>query len=199
MPVEVPKLRTIWIMLPDAVISERRDLWIALSDLFLDTDVRLSYPYVARVAAETPYSMDELEAIYRNEVAPIVEDNLLEVAGEWAMFPEEWLVSAIAARGAEPYVMLTGAIHDWQAVAHLTQRLRAMPPEERMARTQLWDRLKLLFMDPNPPMPKDLPIASLLREVLREDMQPAYLHEYSVPAGFEDTCRGWLESAETTR
>ena len=68
------------------LIAERRDVWIALSDLFLDTDVRLSYPYIARVLAASPYSTNELALIFQNEVAPAVESNLFEVAGRVGQF-----------------------------------------------------------------------------------------------------------------
>jgi hypothetical protein len=46
-------------------IAARRPVWIALSDLFLDTDVRLSFAYIARVLAEAPYSLDELRKMLK--------------------------------------------------------------------------------------------------------------------------------------
>ena len=49
MPPPPPKLRTI-----------REQVWIAQSDLFLDTDVRLSFAYIARVAAGSDEVGDDL-------------------------------------------------------------------------------------------------------------------------------------------
>jgi len=160
------------------IIAERREVWIAQADLFLDTDTRLSYAYIARVTAASPYTLEELEAICRDEVAPIVESNLLEVAGEWAMFPEDWLIGEIT-RHLEnypqiPYQMKTTALDDWRAVAVLVGALRGLLPEERSERTQLWHKLSKLFLDRNPPKPGDLPDPALIEYVFHHEMLPSY-------------------------
>ncbi len=103
----------------------RRAVWIAMSDLFLDTDVQLLYAHIARVCAESPFSQDELERIFREEVAPVLEPNLRSVAGEWAGFNEEWLVSAISHRKPGAAWMESLAMNDYRAVAILIERLRA--------------------------------------------------------------------------
>ncbi len=69
-----------------------------MSDLFLDTDVRLSYVYIVRVLAASPYSLDELQRILQDEVTPVLQHNLLQVAGEWAMFPEDWVIEQVSKR-----------------------------------------------------------------------------------------------------
>ena len=81
--------------LTDTEIEHRKPVWIALSDLFLDTDVTLSYEYIARVCAESRYSSNELRDILKHEVAPVVCFNLMSVAGEWVGFDEQWLVTRI--------------------------------------------------------------------------------------------------------
>ena len=58
-------------------IAIRRPLWIAMSDLFLDTDVSLFYEHVARVCADSPFTLEELDDIFQKEVAPVVGPNLL--------------------------------------------------------------------------------------------------------------------------
>lgn len=83
------------VKLTEAELVTRKPIWVALSDLFLDTDVTLSYDYIVRVCAESRYTTEELKFILDNEVAPAVSDNLLSVAGEWAGFDEEWLVNTI--------------------------------------------------------------------------------------------------------
>ncbi len=190
MPPPPPKLRTI-----------REQVWIAQSDLFLDTDVRLNYPHIARVTAGSPFSLEELEAICRDEVAPIVESNLLDIAGEWAGFPDDWLVDVITARLATnpkvPYAMDTDAIKQWHHVAHLVRALRALPPEIRETRVQLWHKLRSLFLDQSPPPPPDLPDWRHVDYVIREELWPAYgpaVEAYRVPSASEirDQTRLWL-------
>lgn len=107
----------------------RRAVWIAMSDLFLDTDVRLFYVDIARVCAESPYSQEELERIFREEVAPVVEPNLRSMAGEWAGFDEEWLVNTISARKPGGSWIGSIATDDYRAVALLIERLRALPSD----------------------------------------------------------------------
>jgi hypothetical protein len=109
--------------------AARRAVWIALSNLFLDTDVRLIYANTARVCAASPFSQEELERIFHEEVAPVVEPNLHAVAGEWAGFDEEWLVTAISARTPGRGWRESRATNDFRAVALLVERLRALPPE----------------------------------------------------------------------
>jgi hypothetical protein len=76
-------------------LAERVKVWIALSDLFLDTDVTLSYENIVRTCAESPYSNQELSQILVNEVSPVCAPNLLSIAGEWTSFDEQWLVNRI--------------------------------------------------------------------------------------------------------
>ncbi|GGI93465.1 DUF7079 family protein [Shewanella gelidii] len=76
-------------------IKSRKPVWIAFSDLFLDTDVTLIYDEIAQICSESEYSIAELKEILTEEVAPVVSGNLLSIAGEWAGFNEEWLVKQI--------------------------------------------------------------------------------------------------------
>lgn len=78
-----------------ADLEGRRQIWLALSDLFLDSDVTTSYDYIARICAASEYSADELYFILKKEVAPACAANLLCVAGEWAGFNEQWLEQRI--------------------------------------------------------------------------------------------------------
>ena len=76
-------------------IEARTPVWIALSYLFLDTDVTLSDEYIVRVCAQSPYSLDELFDILQNEVAPVCRHNLLLICGEWDFFDEAWLIKKV--------------------------------------------------------------------------------------------------------
>ena len=85
-----------------ADLHGRRPVWLALSDLFLDTDVNLFREANARTLAASPYSMDELDRILREEVYPVCSFNLTLVAGEWAGFDADWLERRILRGGPPP-------------------------------------------------------------------------------------------------
>jgi hypothetical protein len=104
-------------------IAIRRAVWVAMPDLCLDTDVSLSYAHIARVCAVSPFSLDELDAIFEKEVAPVVGANPLSIAGEWAGFDEEWLASRIV-EGPWHFPSVNLAGKDWEAVRKLVAEVR---------------------------------------------------------------------------
>jgi hypothetical protein len=73
----------------------REDVWIALSDLYLDTDVEPFIEPCAQLLAGSAFSRDELARILFEEVHPALVFNLLSVAGEWGSFDREWLCQRI--------------------------------------------------------------------------------------------------------
>ena len=83
-------------------LAGRRPVWLALSDLFLDTEVNRFREGNARTLAASAYSMDELDAILREEVYPACSFNLSQVAGEWAGFDADWLERRILRGGPPP-------------------------------------------------------------------------------------------------
>jgi len=74
----------------------RRAVWVALADQFLDTETRYLIPSAALRCVEAGLAA-EARDIWRDEVFPVVGHNLLDIAGDWAGWPEEWLVEQIAA------------------------------------------------------------------------------------------------------
>lgn len=76
-------------------LKPRKAIWLAFSDLFLDTDVTLFYDYIVNACASSDYSIDELATILKDEVAPACSFNLHEVTGEWAGFDADWLQNRI--------------------------------------------------------------------------------------------------------
>lgn len=139
------------VTLPEEIVAIRKPVWLALSDLFLDTDTRLSYAYIARTAATSPYSVEELGRILASEVAPVVQSNLDSVAGEWAGFHEEWLFESIAARlsrsGSKPIKLEEGVETDWRAVVCLVESLRRLDATGRSVRDSLWQAFCHLFLN----------------------------------------------------
>ena len=73
-------------------LEKRKPLWTAFSDLWLDTEVsQITLNYIAREMKASGYSLAELKHIYQHEVAPVIYQNLLVVAGEWDGFDQTWL------------------------------------------------------------------------------------------------------------
>jgi hypothetical protein len=160
-------------------MNPRHPVWIALSDLFLDTDTRLSFPYIARTLAASPYSDDELAAIFQNEVAPAVEFNLFDIAGEWAGFDETWLIDTITRRPPKPHKLrATATLLEFQATLGLAHHLRRLPEADRQPRVALWDLLSKLYRDRVCPPPSELAELALpraeLSRIFRAEVEPAY-------------------------
>ena len=80
----------------DKTLNIRKPLWLALSDLFLDTELQdYHYAHIAEAMKTSAYSLEEIEAILMLEVFPVCIVNLHSVAGEWAGFDEVWLSETI--------------------------------------------------------------------------------------------------------
>jgi hypothetical protein len=77
----------------EAVDANRLKIWQALSERFLDTEVNdITFAYIARVVIETGYSAKQVHDILWGEVFPVLESNLRSIAGEWAGWPDDWLL-----------------------------------------------------------------------------------------------------------
>lgn len=73
----------------------RESVWLALSELWLDTELDESdFRAIAQTLAASGFTPDELEAIYRLEVAPVVWLNAWTTAGVWTGFDADWLFEA---------------------------------------------------------------------------------------------------------
>jgi len=77
-------------------IEERKPIWIALSEFYLDVELQESdLSHIALMVFESPYSINKVKKINKYEVFPVLQPNLLSVAGAWAGFDEEWLINSI--------------------------------------------------------------------------------------------------------
>lgn len=114
-------------MAHDDEIATRRPVWIALSELFLDTGVEAALPDIARILAASPYPLEELRRILDDEVAPVLQGNLLTTAGEWVGFDENWLVQQVSTRlGKRRFApLLVNLDHEWDKIHRLVDSLRA--------------------------------------------------------------------------
>ncbi len=78
-------------------ISHQKPIWIALSEMYLDTELEgKDFASIAAKIKESPFSFKEVKRINKEEVFPVLFTNLLSVAGVWTGFQEEWLINAIS-------------------------------------------------------------------------------------------------------
>lgn len=76
----------------DHIIELRQNVWEAISNFYLDTELDASdYDYLASIFEKSDYSIEELKHIDLYEVFPTLYMNLLSIAGEWAGFNQDWL------------------------------------------------------------------------------------------------------------
>ena len=72
--------------------DRRRPVWLALSELYLDNELQADdLERLANTLTQSSFSLAELRKIDLYEVFPLLQPNLLSVAGEWAGFEESWL------------------------------------------------------------------------------------------------------------
>lgn len=77
--------------------EERIEIWRALSDLFLDTEIdEVTYEYIAQVVSRSDYTLTEIENILWHEVYPVLEGNLGSVAGVWEGWTDDWLAQNLS-------------------------------------------------------------------------------------------------------
>lgn len=115
-------------------LAAREPAWLALSEMFLDTDVTLSRRWRAQALAASGYSVAQLERILVEEVSPACRINLWCVAGVWDGFDPAWLRERILRRRASPWRVLgrlrhgwldAGVAAEWRATVQEMVRLRA--------------------------------------------------------------------------
>jgi hypothetical protein len=153
-------------------LERRRPVWDAMSDVFLDTETRWGMPRIAFVLARSGYSAEELEAIWDHEIVPECAWNLLQIAGEWALFvvDEDRLTERAEGKrtlldrmmGVASPLVIGG---QWRAIKALRDALLALPGEsEQEACARLWTAFVHVYIDAPPgEMPPAAPYVELLR------------------------------------
>lgn len=80
-------------------IEERKPIWIALSDFYLDTELEdYRFRYIASIVQKSPYTLEKVKEIDKQEIFPVLHANLLAATGVWNGFQEEWLIEKILER-----------------------------------------------------------------------------------------------------
>ena len=86
-------------MMEPIEIERRKPVWLALSDFYLDTELQpADFAHIRQVFTQSGYSRQVIEQINYEEVAPLLLDNLLTIAGVWGGFDQDWLFEIIEAR-----------------------------------------------------------------------------------------------------
>ncbi len=114
--------------------AERHAVWIAMSELFLDTEHSpASLRSIFDVLMAAPFDLVTLEGIFVDEVCPVCFSNLRSVAGVWDGFdPDQLIAECQKTKERRPSFARLGRflrrqairthIPEWQ---HLRQRLQA--------------------------------------------------------------------------
>lgn len=114
-------------------LQRRRPVWLALSELFLDTEVRPSIAYAALTCLESGYDGAELERIWVHEVSPVLRANLMSIAGVWAGFDGEWLERQILRRRKSWFDRFGQRLNrtHWDETKRIHQWLLTVPDGDR--------------------------------------------------------------------
>lgn len=114
---------------PEKDIKDRTPVWDLMQNIYMDTDVTLSYHAISETCATSKYTLDELEKILFNEVLPALKFNMFVMpAPEWAGFNTEWVVERILKKHRfgkrKPWVLRRYTKGHWVKIRHLIERQR---------------------------------------------------------------------------
>lgn len=101
----------------------------------MDTDVTLSYDFIARRCADSKYSIDELENILFNEVLPALRFNMFILpTPEWAGFHTDWVVKRVLSKHLfgkrKPWILRRYTQAHWIHIRQKIQEIRQKKHEE---------------------------------------------------------------------
>lgn len=94
-----PENLNVCFMPDNLIVEQRRPIWIALSEFYLDTELDdLDLLRIAKIILKSPFDFEEIKKINKYDVFPLLISNLFSVAGVWGGFNEAWLTEKITAR-----------------------------------------------------------------------------------------------------
>jgi hypothetical protein len=80
------------------LVDERGDLWLALAPLWLEREPReTDYARMIAVIQRHDLSLQQLEWVFRLELAPVLSRQQMSVAGEWRAFDDYKLMKQLVA------------------------------------------------------------------------------------------------------
>lgn len=108
--------------LPADEIAVREPVWMGLAELWLDIEFsEAELDHLAQTLAHSPYSIGQIERIYRREVVPVVWTNGVSVAGVWEGFDRDFICHSAEHR-AKPRPPWTALTH-WISPHHFFGRM----------------------------------------------------------------------------
>jgi len=118
---------------PEEDIEDRTPIWDCMQDLYMDTDVSLSYPHIVSACNLSKYTIDELHDILFQEVLPAVRFNIYDLpAPEWCGFETNWLVERILAKHrygkSKPWIGRIYTNHHWKKIKPNLEQARVEKP-----------------------------------------------------------------------
>lgn len=103
-------------MLPRPLTPVYQRVGQAASELFLDTEVRWSIPWIAAEARASGLPWSAVDELFFKRVVPALVANLYDVAGEWAGFDRGWLAEALEKGGRVHLPLPPWVRTHWQVV-----------------------------------------------------------------------------------
>lgn len=80
----------------ETLVAERGELWLTLAPLWLEREPgEADYARMIEVIERHELSLEQLEWIFRLELAPVLSRDQLSVAGEWRAFDENRLLTRL--------------------------------------------------------------------------------------------------------
>lgn len=80
----------------EALVAERGELWLALAPLWLEREPReTDYARMVEVIERHDLSLEQLEWIFRLELAPVLSRHQMSMTGEWRAFDEDRLLTQL--------------------------------------------------------------------------------------------------------
>ena len=165
------------IELNETDLRRRRPVWAALSDLFLDTEVRPLVVTASAACLSSGYSDQEPQTIWRHEVSPVLAKNLLATpGGEWSGFDPDWLEAEILQRRPKVTDRLWARLNlkSWNEVCRLRTWLSTWPTSDRDHVVRSVEALTRSAYDETPAFPEDMPnvATEVLERIWKEGAAP---------------------------
>ncbi|MFC3282864.1 DUF7079 family protein [Litchfieldella rifensis] len=89
------------------LVDERAELWLTLAPLWLEREPReTDYAHMVEVIQRHDLTLNQLEWIFRLELAPVLSRQQMSVAGEWRAFDNDKLLRQLVAHNRR--------LHGWR-------------------------------------------------------------------------------------
>lgn len=92
----------------------RKSARLAIAELFLDTELdEEDFIRLSRILKQSKLSIDDLDAIYYDEIAPLLYGNLDSTAGVWEGFDADWLEAELIRHNQARFITKIPGMNRW--------------------------------------------------------------------------------------